>query len=204
MERLTFATGSYGVNCSILWSGGEAWIVDPGADGERIEEALAARALKPAAILLTHGHFDHIGAIPFLQKAHPGLAVCVHRGDLAMFGHPFNSNPPDYPPIGKPNDVFAFGEGAEKKLCGGIEVLETPGHSPGSVCFLLRGEKTVLTGDTLFAGSAGRTDLPGGSMTQLMRSLDILRALPDDTLAVPGHGAETTIGKEKQCNPFLT
>lgn len=201
--RLTLTVGSYGVNCTIFWRGGAAWIVDPGAEGERIEAALAERSLSPAAILLTHAHFDHIGAIAYLQKSHPGLAVCIHGGDLPMLGHPMNANPPDYPPAGRPKNVVVLGSGGDDGLCGGAKVLHTPGHSPGSVCYYLEDEALVFTGDTLFAGSAGRTDLPGGSMTQLMRSLDFLRTLPDATIVVPGHGAHTTIGKEKNTNPFF-
>ena len=157
----------------------------------------------PAAILLTHAHFDHIGAIEHLQKLHEGLPVCIHGGDLPMLGHPLNANLPDYPPVAMPDNVVVFGSGAGEKLCGGARVVATPGHSPGSVCYYLEDDALVLTGDTLFAGSAGRTDLPGGSMAALMRSLGLLRSLPDATVVVPGHGAQTTIGKEKTTNPFF-
>ena len=197
MERITIQVGTFEVNCSILHADGHAWIVDPGNEGERIVALLHEKGLAPAGILLTHAHFDHIGAIPCLQKAFPELPVCVNRPDLAMFGHPANQLPPDYPPIGKPKGLRAP-EGLN-----GFEVIETPGHTPGGVCYYLPGEKLLLSGDTLFAGSVGRTDLPGGDMATLMRSLEKLTALPDDTLVIPGHGPATSIADEKEHNPFL-
>lgn len=204
MRRITFQTGSYGVNCSILSREGDgaAWIVDPGAEGEKIAAFLENAGLRPEAILLTHAHFDHIGAIPFLQSKFPSLPVYVNDADRAMFGHPFNANPPDYPQTGEPADLRPLKDGGE--FAGGrIKTVFTPGHSPGSVCYALDGGETLLTGDTLFAGSAGRTDLPGGSMKQLMESLEVLCRFPDSATVVPGHGPETSIGAEKKSNPFL-
>ena len=202
MERLTIQVGGFEVNCSILGENGKAWIVDPGLEPERIIDALAKIGLEPAAILLTHAHFDHIGAIPGLVAKFPGLPVYVHEKDAMMIGHPLNQLPPEYPNTGSVRGLRSLSglrsiEGLE------VEIVETPGHTPGGVCYHFPKEKLLLSGDTLFAGSVGRTDLPGGDMATLMDSLRKLVALPDDTLVIPGHGPHTTIAAEKRGNPFL-
>ena len=202
MERLTIQVGGFEVNCSILSKNGKAWIVDPGQEADRIIDLLAKKGLEPAAILLTHGHFDHIGGIPGILEKFPGLPVCVHEKDMPMFGHPLNQLPPEYPPVeGLRGSRSLRGlrgiEGLE------VEIIETPGHTPGGVCYYFPKDKLLLSGDTLFAGSVGRTDLPGGDMATLMDSLKKLTALPDDTLVIPGHGMHTRIALEKSGNPFL-
>ena len=200
MERLTIQVGGFEVNCSILSENGKAWIVDPGQEADRITDSLAKRGLEPAAILLTHGHFDHIGAIPGLIERFPDLPVYVHEKDIPMIGHPLNQLPPEYTSFAKPRNLVSLNklEGLE-----GLEILETPGHTPGGVCYHFPKDKLLLSGDTLFAGSVGRTDLPGGDMATLMDSLQKLTALPDDTLVIPGHGMHTRIALEKSGNPFL-
>ena len=198
MERFTIQTGAYAVNTSIISNGGKALIVDPGADAQYIIDQLAKKGLEPSAILLTHAHFDHIGAIPALQQKFPGLALYVHPADLMILSHPINQMPPEYPAIGIPHDIRDCRELKE------MEVIETPGHTPGGVCYHFREDKLLISGDTLFAGSVGRTDLPLGDSKTLMRSLEKLKALPDDTLVIPGHGYHTTIGTEKKSNPFLS
>lgn len=201
MERLTIEVGSYGVNCSILSVDGRAFITDPGQEGERILALLAKKGLIPAAVLLTHAHFDHITGIAALQKAFPELPVYVHPADVPMFGHPFNQVPGEYSSIGVPANLRDTAELA--KELPGVEVLHTPGHTPGGVCYHFPAEKLLLSGDTLFAGSVGRTDFPGGSMARMMDSLRALMTLPEETLVIPGHGGFTTIGDEKRCNPYL-
>ena len=206
MERLTIQVGLYEVNCSILSEDGKAWIVDPGHEADRIAALLEKKELKPEAILLTHAHFDHIGAVAGLLERFPSLPVYIGEKDVAVISHPMNQLPPDYPPVKKPASLKAIGQaGSIEGLVGlqGLEVIETPGHTPGGVCYYLPSEKLLLAGDTLFAGSVGRTDLPGGDMGTLVESLKKLTTLPDDTIVVPGHGPKTTIGAEKCYNPFL-
>ena len=197
MERLTIQVGSYEVNCSIISENGRAWIVDPGQEGARIASLLEKKGLEPEAVLLTHAHFDHITGIAELQKLFPGLPVYVHREDTVMFGHPFNQMPDEYCSIGVPANIRDV---EELKIC---EVIHTPGHTSGAVCYHFPSDRLLLSGDTLFAGSIGRTDFPGGSMSKMTDSLKKLTALPDDTLVVPGHGSHTTIGREKATNPYL-
>lgn len=197
MERLTIQVGSYEVNCSIISENGRAWIVDPGQEGARIASLLEKKGLEPEAVLLTHAHFDHITGIAELQKLFPGLPVYVHREDTVMFGHHFNQMPGEYSSIGVPANIRDV---EELKIC---EVIHTPGHTPGAVCYHFPSDRLLLSGDTLFAGSIGRTDFPGGSMSKMTDSLKKLTALPDDTLVVPGHGSHTTIGREKATNPYL-
>ena len=200
MERLTVQVGGFEVNCSIMSENGRAWIVDPGQEPNRIIDTLAKKGLEPAAVLLTHAHFDHIGAIPGLLAKFPDLPVFVHEKDAPMFGHPLNQLPPEYTPFQKPRNLATL-----DKLSGPgqLEIIETPGHTPGGVCYYFPKDKLLLSGDTLFAGSVGRTDLPGGDMATLMDSLRKLTALPDDTLVIPGHGPHTMIAAEKRGNPFL-
>ena len=197
MERLTITTGSFEVNCSILSENGKAWIVDPGGEAGRIVALLEKKGLEPAGILLTHAHFDHIGGVNALQAAFPDIKLTVHSNDLPVITHPMNCLPPDYPPVAMPKNIIGTTDAP------GCEIIETPGHTPGGVCYYFPTDKLLLAGDTLFAGSVGRTDLPGGNMATLMQSLAKLTSLPDDTLVIPGHGMHTTISAEKASNPFL-
>ena len=200
MQKSTIEVGSFEVNCTILSWDGKAWIVDPGSEASRIAALLEKSGLEPEAILLTHAHFDHIGAIPGLQAKWPGLPVYVHPADEMVLTHKLNNFPPDYPPIPRPRNIRDA-----KTLAGqhGVSVIGTPGHTPGGVCYHFPEERLLLSGDTLFAGSIGRTDLPGGDFATLKESLKKLTALPDSTTVIPGHGMFTDIGREKDCNPFL-
>ena len=217
MNRTTFEVGTFEVNCSILSENGKAIVVDPGADATHIRAELKKQELDLAAILLTHAHFDHIGAIPELQRTCPGIPVFISAADAKIISHPFNQFPPDYPlvegmeGIKDAKDLKDFL--ASIGWTTAVEVIDTPGHTPGGVCYLFDSSSakatedkpsTLFSGDTLFCGSVGRTDFPGGDMATLQRSIEKLKALPGDTIVVPGHGLETTIAREVASNPFLT
>lgn len=182
----------------------EAALFDPGMESEPVAEVLARERLTLTAIINTHGHFDHVFGNAYF-KAKTGAPLLMHRADLDLvkrleeqslyFGFRATPSPPP--------DRF-LEEGDEVRV-GGIRlrVLHTPGHSPGGICLVTDG--TAFVGDTLFAGSIGRTDLPGGSAETLLTSIrEKLLTLPDDTVIYPGHGPATTIGHERRHNPFLT
>ena len=206
MERRIMPLGAIGANCVVLWEDpAAAWIVDPGAEPEAINAFLDKKGLTPALVLFTHGHFDHIGAIDGILARYPDLPVHVGSGDVPMIGHPQNAWPPDYTRVQKPATLVADLVDGATLTAGGLtaQVIATPGHTPGGASFLFAAQKLLLTGDTLFAGSCGRTDFPGGDMATLQESLEKLKVLPKDTVVVPGHGIETTIARELASNPFL-
>ena len=206
MNQKIMSLGSIEANCVILWEDtSAAWIVDPGAEPESICAFLWEKNLTPALILFTHGHFDHIGAVDGLLARYPDIPVHVGPGDVPMIGHPQNAWPPDYEAVKKPATLVAdLVEGATL-TAGGLtaQVIATPGHTPGGACFLFAAQKLLLTGDTLFAGSCGRTDFPGGDRRQLGESLRRLAALDPELTVVPGHGPSSSIGYERATNPFL-
>ena len=194
------------MNCVVLWADpAAAWVVDPGADAARICDLLRKYKLQVAIYCCTHGHIDHISALDDLLATHPA-PVWMHGEDAKWAFSSRNRLPPEYPdapvrPVALRTELTDGGT----LSAGGIEsrTLFTPGHAPGAICLHFPMEKLLLTGDTLFADSVGRTDLPGGDWRRLNRSLVKLMTLPDDTEVVPGHGPCTTIGKEKQTNPHL-
>ena len=142
--------GAYEVNCVILWVGEDALVLDPGQDSELLLAFLSGRNLRLRAILLTHGHFDHVNGIPGILEKNPGVPVYAHPSDWVMFGHPMNRNPPDYPGVGTPANLHDIRDIVKDFPAFGFEVLETPGHTPGSVC--VKTGSLLLSGDTLFAG----------------------------------------------------
>lgn len=204
MKRTTISTGTFEVNCSILTNGADAMVVDPGGEPERIIAIMRKEGASLKAILLTHAHFDHIGAVNKLLEEYPDTPVYIGENDMPVVSHPFNQLHPDYPPCAPFPNMRPASEAP------GVEAIPTPGHTPGGVCYFIRDfapetntPHLLLSGDTLFAGSIGRTDLPGGDMATLSRSLESLKKLPSNTLVVPGHGYETTLGREISSNPFL-
>lgn len=207
-EYSVLATGPLAENCYILARGGNAWIIDPGADPEQILSELDRRALTPVSIVLTHGHFDHLGALDALLKRWPALPVVMRPEEPEWaFSHPVNQYPPFYFHQQKPATLVT--DAGEIYACGGISarLLPTPGHTPGGQCILIEEDVPAplcFTGDTLFAGSVGRTDLPGGSFAALNASLQYLKtALRPETTLLPGHGPTSTMERECRVNPYL-
>jgi glyoxylase-like metal-dependent hydrolase (beta-lactamase superfamily II) len=205
LEVRSFLVGPLENNTYLVWDHAtkEAVIVDPGLGSEVVKEAIISEGLKPIAILNTHGHFDHASNNGFFASAF-GCPVFIHEADVhllegmaehaAMFGFTAQQSP-------RPSGYLSEGEKINVGR-GFLTVYHTPGHSPGGVC--LGADGFVLTGDTLFAQSIGRTDLPGGSYEQLLDSIRRkLFSLPDETEALPGHGPSTSIGYEKRHNPFV-
>jgi glyoxylase-like metal-dependent hydrolase (beta-lactamase superfamily II) len=204
----TLPVGPLQCNCSILGDpdSGEAVVIDPGDEPERILEALASLRLKPIALLHTHAHFDHIGGTRGVRES-TGAAIRLHAADFPLYeALPQQAEifglraaaplPPDQPV--EDGEEIEFGPWT-------ITAIHTPGHTPGSTCFRLEGDPGVLfSGDTLFRRSIGRTDLWGGDGYAILASIrEKLFRLPGDLPVVPGHGPGTTIADEKRANPFV-
>ena len=186
--------GDYQTNCYIVHeeNSTDCLIIDPGYEPEIISSYLEAKGLTPEAILLTHCHFDHVGAVKDLAAQYD-CKVFLDKKELAM--PPMLTNGPLYYTDG-------YGDGDTLTLAGiPIQVLETPGHTPGSVCLIM--EDTLFSGDTLFAGSCGRTDLPCGDARAMRDSLRRLAALSENYRVCPGHGPGSTLNREKKTNPYL-
>lgn len=194
-------------NCSVVGdeTTREAMVIDPGDDIEAVLALIEKHNLKVKQIVITHAHIDHVGGAMKLRAA-TGAPILLNQNDYALLkmldvqaAWIGMKNP------GKMEIDHSVGQ-ADTVRAGGLtaNVIHTPGHTEGSVCLYFPAESKLIAGDTLFAGSIGRTDLPGGSMEKIMRSLrEKVMALPDDTLVVPGHGPLTTIGEERESNPFL-
>jgi glyoxylase-like metal-dependent hydrolase (beta-lactamase superfamily II) len=211
-----FPAGAFAANCYIVAPapGEECVIIDPGQDAERgIEELLARYRLKPVAVLLTHGHIDHMWSVGPVCGA-KGIPAWIHPADRGLLADPasglgLNVGQELFGGITftEPDDVRELTDGAALELAGvQLTVGHVPGHTPGSVTFRGGADDldALFSGDLLFAGSIGRTDLPGGDHAAMLTSLARTLTLPDETVVLPGHGPQTTVGAERRTNPFLT
>lgn len=219
MLVIGFPTGALQANCFLLApaAGEPCVIVDPGQDAvEPVTDALREHRLSPVAVLLTHGHFDHTFTVAPICDGND-VPAWIHPDDRDMLSDPLRGVSRDTAAtffggrleMREPHEVRELTDGAELDLAGvKFTVDHTPGHTGGSVTFRTgteEGGRLLLAGDTLFAGSIGRTDLPGGDSAAMRRSLrDKVLVLDDDTVVLPGHGPATTIGRERAANPFLT
>lgn len=204
MEIRSIPLGMIGTNCYLFWQEGNhrCGVVDPGDEGERVVAWIQGLGLKPEAILLTHNHFDHISGISGLQTKWPEIPVYCHPADIdrqskttVLFGGV-------HPTVSSFANVREYHPGQSLTVAGfTVEPLHTPGHTPGSVT--LRVDDVLFTGDTLFQGSMGRTDLPGGSYPQIMASLRKLALLEGDYRVCPGHEGQTTLERERQTNCYM-
>jgi hydroxyacylglutathione hydrolase len=203
----TFPVGPLQCNCTILGDeqAGEAIVIDPGEDVARIHQRLTEHGMKLKQILITHGHIDHVGGALKLKRL-TGAPILMNENDLAQL----EIMPEQAAWLGVATPEVALpDEGLTDGLRVGLEsipaqVIHTPGHTQGSVCLHFAPMKLLIAGDTLFAGSIGRTDLPGGNSKQIIDSIrSRLLALADETRVLPGHGPGTTIGNERRKNPFL-
>jgi len=208
MIHEVFPVGMLACNCSILGdeTTGEAIVVDPGDEVERVQQVLAKHHWRAKYIVATHAHIDHVGGFEKLKQA-TGAPVLMHQRDFPLYQNlALQAEWLGVPPPGV-TEVDQFLKEGDSLRCGGLslEVLHTPGHSPGSLSLHLPGEnQRILSGDTLFQGSIGRTDLWGGSFDEILRSIrSRLLIFPDQTPVFPGHGAPTIIGEERERNPFL-
>ncbi|NTU43687.1 MAG: MBL fold metallo-hydrolase [Nitrospirales bacterium] len=201
MEIKRIVVGPLQVNCFIIADRetGDALVIDPGDEPERILDQV--KGLSVRQVVCTHGHFDHVGAVAEISEA-TGAQISLHAAELetyrsasdmaALWGFEVN-------PMPEPGILLAEGDTLQAGSIS-LRVIHTPGHSPGGICLL--GEGIAVTGDTLFAGSVGRTDFPGGDQGRLVESFRRLMALPEETRVLPGHGPETTIGRERRDNLF--
>ena len=203
MKIKRILTNPYAENCYVVSDDeGTGVIVDPGADGENIYLQVAQMGVKPVAILLTHGHFDHVGAVKYLKNKYnlKVYANIYEKGILSDASkiYVFGGD-------GEEVDVDNWVSDGDELAFGGLKfkVIHTPGHTVGSCCYLA--ENHLLAGDTLFYESIGRCDLPGGSFETINNSIKTkLYTLDEDTIVYPGHGCATDIGHEKKFNPFVT
>jgi len=217
-----FPAGPWGTNCFVVATGvgSECVVIDPGKDAMGgVDEVVRENRLQPVAVLVTHGHLDHMWSVTPVCEAR-GIPAYIHPADRHLLADPmagisgdtrlmFEQMTGGRLEFAEPDDVRSLQDGTEVELAGlRFAVRHSPGHTPGSAVFLTDAEADIppimYSGDLLFAGSIGRTDLPGGDTAAMMRSLaDVVLGQPEEMVVLPGHGPQTTIGQELRTNPFL-
>jgi hydroxyacylglutathione hydrolase len=201
--------GAYQTNCYILRTSEAAkdcLIIDTGLEAGKLVDFLQQHKLNPVAVILTHGHVDHFIGLVALHSQFPDIKIYIHKLDAGMLtGEKDNLSAMAGVSFSPELADFTLEDGNVIELANiKLDILHTPGHSPGGICLYSKDESVVFVGDTLFADSVGRTDMPGGSATQLIKNIkEKLCILPDETVVYPGHGPITTIAQEKANNPFL-
>lgn len=194
------SVGMLDVNCFLIHvkDSDMLYIIDPGSDADKIIAEAKKFTFKNAEILLTHAHVDHIGAVAEVMLAFGIKKIRLHKSDKDLYGSPENHLLPYIPPArGLPATTGKFDSED-------YEVIHTPGHTPGGVCYYFKSLPALFVGDTIFNGSIGRTDFPGGDLNTLIDSIrNKILTLPEDLVLLPGHGPETTVGTESVHNPFL-
>ncbi|MCC6502801.1 MAG: MBL fold metallo-hydrolase [Deltaproteobacteria bacterium] len=206
-EIIAIPVGALEVNCYIVWDRAtlDGVIIDPGADAGEIEAAVKENGVKVRCVLNTHGHFDHVGANKAMKAAFK-VPVAIHPDDAPLMADAHEHGiffGVETPKQAAPDILLEDGQSMEFGPLK-FKVIHTPGHTRGGVCLYLEGAKALFTGDTLFAGSVGRTDFEGGSMDELMSSISRkLLSLDDKVMVLPGHGPSSTIGEERMTNPYL-
>ncbi len=204
IEYKTIQVGALETNCYVIFNEENfAIILDPGGEGEKISLFIEEKKLRPLMIINTHGHADHCGANKLLKEKY-SIPILLHRDDIEIlnsFENQFifplmGGNPsPNPDKFLKDGDFIEFGETS-------LKIIHTPGHTPGSISIFADG--ILFSGDLIFSGSVGRTDLPGGSWNQLINSIrNKILTLPDETIILPGHGPSTTVKEERENNPFI-
>jgi len=198
MKIKKIVVGPIDVNCYLISTDSKLYVVDPGSDANKVISQIKKEGKSLDAILLTHGHIDHISAVKEVSEAFDNAPVYLHKDGNDLYLNPNNSMMPFFPPIVNPVIPVSEFEATE------FETIHTPGHSRGSVCFYFMEEAVLFSGDTLFCESIGRTDLPGGDYNEILVSIrKKILILPENTKVYPGHGSSSSIKNEKKYNPFL-
>ncbi len=200
MDFRTEVVGFLEVNCYIIPSAKDScvYIIDPGASPDRIAESAKFFGMSEYKILLTHAHIDHISAVKEVIDLLPVSTIYLHEDDLPLYNSPANELQLLMPAVHDPAVTVNEIESRE------FSIIHTPGHTRGGVCYYFENEKSLFAGDSLFRGSIGRTDLPGGNTESMLKSIkEKLLVLPYDVAVYPGHGPATTIGFETESNPFI-